>query len=106
MKLKWKVDPPPTGRWRSFECRGWPTAEYEDGTIAAHIRCEDAYIPSLVKEGRHAPLIIIIYDYSKPNGNCPWTRMKLMKPAATLREAKERVKQYLKSHPEVFPKEM
>jgi hypothetical protein len=26
LKLKWRNDPAPTGRYRSFEVRGWPSA--------------------------------------------------------------------------------
>ncbi len=49
MKLTWKVDPPPTGRWKSFTKRGLPTAEWPDGSIAAMIYCVDEYVPRLVK---------------------------------------------------------
>ncbi len=28
IKLKWKVDPIPTGQWSSFQKRAWPSAEH------------------------------------------------------------------------------
>lgn len=37
MKLKWRVDPAPTGRYRSFSRRGWPSADYANGECAACI---------------------------------------------------------------------
>lgn len=40
MKLKWKVDPKPTGRFSSFDARGWPRAEDENGEIQAAIHAE------------------------------------------------------------------
>lgn len=64
MKMQWKVEPNPTGRYRSFQFRGWPSLEYEDGQLAASIHCEDSYSMSLVKSGRHGPLSVHIYDYS------------------------------------------
>jgi hypothetical protein len=43
MKHTWKVSDNPTGRYRSFERRGWPTAEYENGDNAARIREDFVY---------------------------------------------------------------
>ena len=36
-KVKWKVASAPTGRYRSFERRGWPGADYEGDIPAASI---------------------------------------------------------------------
>lgn len=76
MKYKWKVDPPPIGRYRSFERRGWPTAYYcdENESCAAWIMCEDKYCPADVKTGKHKPLKLHVADYSKPDGNCPYEK--------------------------------
>lgn len=38
-KLKWKVDPAPTGRYASFSSRSWPSAHDKDGNTAAMISC-------------------------------------------------------------------
>ena len=64
MKLKWKVDPEPTGRYRSFEGRAWPSAEYVDGRLAAFIVCSEDYRPRYVKTGNHPELAVKLYDYS------------------------------------------
>jgi hypothetical protein len=62
-KVVWHVAPVPTGRYRSFERRGWPTANYgKHGLIAASISCDDEYYPSDVREGKHAPLTVRIAD--------------------------------------------
>lgn len=64
MKMKWKVSPKPTGRYRSFEIRGWPYLVYEDGQLAASIHCADAYSKQRAESMKHAPLSVIVYDYS------------------------------------------
>lgn len=101
IKIKWKVDPAPTGRYRSFEKRGWPRAEYDDGQLAASIICESDYIPRNVKEGKHADLKIIIYDYS--SGKRVMKSLKLTE--RTLQGVKDRVKIFLNNHKEYQPKE-
>lgn len=64
MKTKWRVHAAPTGQYRSFQYRSWPSLEYEDGQLAASIHCEDSYSAPTAKSGRHAPLRVHIYDYS------------------------------------------
>jgi hypothetical protein len=103
--IKWRVDPAPTGPWSSFQTRSWPSAEYSDGRPAGGMQCETEYRPSDAKSGDHKPLKIFLIDYSKPNGNCSWTRTVFSKLAATLKEAKERLEEYIKRHPEVMPAE-
>ena len=85
MKIKWKVAEKETGRWAWLHKRGWPTADYEDGSICATIRCADEYIPSQVKIGNHAELKLMIADYSKT----PWVWVVAKTRYATLKEAKE-----------------
>lgn len=100
MKIIWKVRPAPTGRYRSFEKRGWPDAEYEDGQPAASVSCEDDYIPRDVKTGHHRELTVRIADYSeKP----VWGWKRLKKRFATLQEAKEIVPIFLKQYPNFVP---
>lgn len=64
MKMAWKVSPPPTGSYRSFQFRSWPCLEYEDGQLAASIHCENSYSMPVVKAGNHGPLSVHVYDYS------------------------------------------
>lgn len=100
MKYKWKVQPAPTGRYRSFEKRGWPTADYENGRVAASIECEDDYRPQNAKEGKHSLLTVRIADHSTK----PFTWKKITKRFATLQEAKDAVDEIFKKYPEFLLK--
>lgn len=103
-KLKWNVAPKPTGRFRSFEKRSWPMAEYPNGQTCAMIQCTDEYIPAQVKIGRHAPLTILIADYEDNNhGSFSWKRVN--RKCATLEEAKHITACLLTAHPKKMPKE-
>jgi len=78
MKLYWKVDPAPTGRFRSFEKRGWPTAYYDkdEDKIAAALYCDAEYVPSIVKSGELFNIQVRIADYSIGGGGWEWRTMK------------------------------
>lgn len=67
MKPKWKVQPAPTGRYKSFEKRGWPSLEFADGRVVGYIysTAKESYVPRRVIDGTHAPLKFIMYDYSE-----------------------------------------
>ena len=99
MKLKWRVQPEPTGRYRSFKKRGWPTAEYIDGCIAASISCEDDYVPARVKSGDHKELVVRVADYSVK----PWKWRTVKARASTLEEAKALVVRVLEAHAHFQP---
>jgi hypothetical protein len=99
--IKWRVSPVATGRYRSFEIRSWPQAEYADGQIAGSIECTDEYYPSLAKTGEHAELRLRIYDYSLGSQK---RSMKFGKDGyKTLAEAKEALSKILAQHPEFIP---
>lgn len=100
MTLKWKVQPAPTGRHRSFEKRGWPRADYVNGDCAVMIYCNDNYYPSDAKAGTHSELTICVADHSVN----PWRWRTLVKRAKTLAEAKELAVEFLKQHPEFVSK--
>ncbi len=95
MKLVWRVAPKPTGRYRSFEKRGWPSADWVDSQgntyPACQVRCEDGYYPAGVKTGNHAPLRIRVMDYRErgQGGNCSWTGKVTKAEFKTLAEAKD-----------------
>lgn len=99
MKIKWRVAPVPTGKYRSFDRRGWPFAEDERGRSIAMIVCDDSYVPSRVKTGEHAELQIYVADYRPAPGSFRWRR--LVKRGATLDEAKRLVSEFFEKYPHV-----
>lgn len=105
-KIKWKVSEPPSGKYRSFEPRGWPSAYFIDKeqNPAGYILCEDEYIPKNVKTGNHRTLALYVADYSKSNaetGRFVWRKAK--KYFTTLQEAKEALDRIYKKYPEILP---
>ena len=108
VKLRWRVQEMSTGRWRSFNKRGWPSADYPNDLPAVNIHCEDAYEPRNVDEGKHAPLTVMIADYSRPSNPTTgkgFTWVKATKQFATLEEAKRGAERILQAHPQLMPKE-
>ena len=106
MKYKWKVASEPTGQYRSFQRRGWPTAYYTDGHIAASIVCVDDYHPRDAREGRHALLRVQVADYRHPLAGNTWVWRSMKNLFATLQEAKDAFAKLLVDHPELSPTEV
>jgi hypothetical protein len=107
-KIKWKVGAVPTGRYRSFQNRSWPDANYVgEGEISAlNITCEEPYVPWKVRENKHPPLRVHIADYSNSSpeeGAFKWRRLK--QSFTSLSEAKEAGLTFLKVHPEFRPEQ-
>ena len=100
-KLKWRVAPAPSGMYRSFFKREWPSAEYADGKAAVNLSCADDYRPADARSGSHAPLTIHVADYSVS----PWRWRTVQKRAATLAEAKLRALAVLEQHSNFVPTE-
>lgn len=106
LKLKWKVQEAPTGRFRSFERRGWPMAEFPDGSMAAMISCDDDYIPRDVREGKHSELTLHLADYrDKGPEAAKWCWVKVTQKFKTLNEAKAAAPRVYEKHPELLQKE-
>lgn len=101
MKIKWKVQPVPAGRYGCFQPRGWPTASYEDGRPAASIDCDDDYMPRRVRQGAHGELTVRVADYSVT----PWVWRNVKQRAKTLPEAKALVKKVFATIPYIQPKQ-
>jgi hypothetical protein len=99
-KIKWKVAEVPTGTYRSFSGRSWPSAVYEDGSTAACLICNDEYVPAHVKTGSHSQIVIKIADHSIT----PWCWRTLKQRAFTLAEAKEMVNLVLAAYPHFVKK--
>ena len=83
-KIKWEVQPAPTGHYRSFQRRDWPYGR-SPCNIFFMISCEDKYCTADVKTGNHKPLKLLFRDDSKPG--CKMFSYK--RQFATLPELKE-----------------
>lgn len=94
-KLVWRVAPPPTGRYRSFKSRAWPSASFADFSPAAFLSCADAYEPRRVRDGSHGPISVRIADYS--TFLFTWRRLKAK--FRTLAEAKAAAAAFFKANP-------
>lgn len=107
MNIKWKVAEAPTGKYRSFERRGWPTAYYDSvgGKPAAFLSCDDAYVPTCVRTGAHAPIKVIVLHHNHPEAKSSWKRFVMKERAATLSRAKEMVAEFLSAHKDWWPKD-
>jgi len=108
MKLKWRVAPVPTGRYRSFEDRMWPEAMYrnEDESAAARMTCEHEYKPQDVRDGNHGPLTLYVAHWFDPaergtRAAFEWRRVKI--ECATLDEAKVLAQAILDDRPHFWP---
>lgn len=103
-KINWQVASPPTGRYRSFFRRGWPTGSINHYPIA-HIKCEDEYIPSKVANASHKPLKVQVAIKSseaerEKKGAFTWKTLKA--EFKTLKAAKEAAEKFYNEHPELF----
>lgn len=100
MKIKWRVSDASTGRYRSFDRRSWPSADYEDDRIAAQIYCVtgDEYRPRDVKTGKHGPLRVRVADYSMPGG---WSWKVMKSQFLTLQDAKDAFTRLIDKQPEL-----
>ena len=100
--LKWQTQPAPTGRYKAFDKRGWPHADF-NGTefTAAAIYCDDDYRPSNAKLGHHAPLTVRVADYRADGKSWEWRTMK--NRPATLDEAKKQAAQFFEKNTHWLP---
>lgn len=95
VNIKWEVTPAPTGRYRSFQRRGWPVGRVNDKNRVL-IDCADDYIPANVKTGKHGPLTITIDIFE--NGETRMAKMKVR--ADSLVEAKKQAILFFKKNPQ------
>jgi hypothetical protein len=102
-KLVWTVGTAPTGRFKGFEKRMWPSADF-NGQPMINLRCEDPYRPEDVRRGSHKPIKIMVADRrpeSNPDGN-GWQWRKIKAEAATLPEAKTMAQKFFDNNPAFF----
>jgi hypothetical protein len=103
--VKWKASEPPSGRFRSFSTRAWPSAEYANGDPAVSIYSTDEYRPADAKSGQHAPLTVMIADWGlspeekAKRGAFVWRKMK--GEFKTLAEAKAAAEKLLTANPQI-----
>ena len=97
INLKWAVEAAPTGQYRSFFRRGWPTATW-NGKAAAALFCEDEYVPANVRSGNHGEITIKFADYRAAGTGFVWKTLK--RRASTLDEAKQIAKDFLIRNPD------
>jgi hypothetical protein len=100
VKIKWKVQEAPTGRFKSFHYRGWPLAETETGDVVFGVDCKDDYVPAKVKSGNHEPLRLRVAVRNNREVGFDWATLK--RDFATLSELKEAAKEFATRRPEVF----
>lgn len=100
-KYKWKVDEAPTGPYRSFHFRGWPSANYQNVSqdCCGDIQCNDNYTPARAKGGQHAPLTVRVCDHSVS----PFKWLTIKAQHKTFDDAKTALAAFIGTHPEVTP---
>lgn len=103
-KFKWRVDEAPTGPYRSFQARGWPSAVYKNvrQDLAGDIQCGDDYTPARAKGGRHAPLQVRVCDHSVH----PFKWRSLVGQHVDLATAKAVLASFIAENPQVLPADL
>lgn len=92
-KLKWRVGEKPTGRYKSFQKRSWPSAEYPDGKMAVMLYAAngEGYWPNLAET---STIEIRVADY-QGNGFC-W--MILKRQVVGVKQAKLVAQEFVDKH--------
>lgn len=109
IKLKWKTGAAPTGRYRSFDSRPWPSASYADSDrAAAYISCTRSYTPALARnpvlhDGTLLELAVLIADYTPIEGGGSFKWRTLKRRFNTLEAAKDAALAFLTANPSYHP---
>lgn len=107
LKLTWRVAEAPTGRYRSFQRRGWPSAKWPGGQPAATLSCEDDYRPAMARgEQAHAEIRVYVADHSllTSDGRPTFKWMLCKARGRSLEQAKAIAERVLAQHPQFHPK--
>lgn len=96
-KIVWRVQPKPTGRYRSFQKRGWPQAFLNDaeGSLIAALHADEDY-PAPKQEIR-----VVVYDHRK--GMQERKSAQLKQRAKSVDHAKRLVQEFYNKNPEWLP---
>lgn len=104
IKLKWKVQPAPTGLYRTFSNRPWPWAYFdkENDFVAAridHVDREDYSAYRAKSDSQRLIVTAAVYV----DGNWRWQRIK--KVAKSYAEAKEIANEFFSQNRDLMPEE-
>lgn len=100
MSIVWRVGEKPTGPYRSFQNRFWPSAQYRGHPIAAlYCEIEPSYSPRVAEAHE---LIVRVADWRKSPWEC-WEWRTLKARPVGVKAAKELVSRFYKEHPEWLP---
>lgn len=101
VKMKWRVGEKPTGPYRSFHKRSWPTAWYgEDLAASLHHVDGEGYWP---REAETAVLEVWVFDYR--DGRVGRKRARLKARPVGVKAAKELVQRFYSANQDWLPKD-
>lgn len=103
IKIKWLVQPKPTGRYKSFAKRGWPQAWYGEDLVAA-IHADEDYRPAIAGGLLCPALRVVVYDYRR--GAQLRKSAQLKNRACSVDDAKRLVASFYKAHPDWLPNQI
>lgn len=96
IKLTWRVAPEPTGRYRSFERRAWPSAEYKNGACAAYMSHEESYEPSVHRNATDLSIKLHVAVWGLTEGGKWGFRWRVLnKRASSIKEGKQIMEDFL-----------
>lgn len=99
MKLKWKVGDKPTGRYRSFQKRSWPTATFgTEGEMAAMIQADESYSAKIAES---TEVRLYVADHREK----PWRWRKFKNSFPGVTKAKSVAEDFFRQRPEWMPDE-
>jgi hypothetical protein len=106
-KIEWKVAEAPTGKYRSFQRRGWPTGTI-NGCAAVSLYADNDYSKQAAEGG--SVITVCVADWTVGQtaegkakyGAFTWRTLKAR--AATLKEAKDLAVRFHAAHPEYTSK--
>lgn len=106
-KLKWRVSPKPTGRYKSFVNRAWPSATVGDDHMAVQLdgKKDGLHVSYRSAIAETTEITIRVACYQKPanrpmHGKFRWFTMR--QTATGLKAAKRLAQEIVDKHPEWF----
>ncbi len=102
MKLKWKVGLKPTGPYRGFAKRSWPSATYTNGDTAGHLASfhDNGYHPSLAETERMIIYVALYHTEEERRKKGYFSNCRIKKEVVGVTAAKALLQWYLDNHPQ------